>query len=92
MANKSMQASVSREEVVSVIVIALAVAGLSAAGFVMVVAGIRRSERRMGLGSPPRGCADVLARRVLGAHSCPSVIASRRTAASRTWRCGQVTR
>ena len=75
-----------------VILLALVAAGLSAAGFVMVVAGIRRTERRMGLDAPPRGCADAVARRVLGAHKCPSPISSRRTAGSRASRCGQVTR
>ncbi len=74
------------------IVIALVVGGLCAAGFVMVVAGIRGTERRMGLDGPPRGCADAIARRVLGAHRCPSAINSRRTAGSRTSCCGQVTR
>ena len=61
--------------------IALLIAGLSVAGFVMVVAGIRGTERRKGLGKPPRGCADALARRVLGAQRCPYTVASRRSTA-----------
>jgi hypothetical protein len=58
------------EEVVGVAVIAL----------VPVVAGIRASERRAGLAGPAQGCADALARRVLGAQIVPLPIESLRTA------------
>jgi hypothetical protein len=63
-------------EVVGVALVALLMVVAGTAGFVMVVAGIRASERRAGLPGPVRGRADAFARRVLDAKVAPVPIVS----------------
>ena len=67
-------------EVVGVAFVALLAAAAGTAVFVMVVIGIRASERRAGLPGPARSRADSLARHVLAVRIQPSPIQSKRTA------------
>jgi hypothetical protein len=66
--------------VIAMLVIALLTAGAVAACFVVLVAGIQVSERRMGLAGPPRCRADAFARWVLRAEIGHREISPRRTA------------
>ncbi len=60
--------------------VALLTVAAAAAGFITVVAGIRRSERRAGLPGPAEGRADAFARLVLDAKVVPVPIVSLRSA------------
>lgn len=62
------------------VVIAFLAAAIATALFVVVVVGIRASERRAGLPGPAQGRADVLTRRILAAHFLPEPVCSLRTA------------
>ena len=67
-------------EVVGVALVALLMVVAGAAGFVMVVVGIRSSERRTGLPGPVQGRADAFARLVLDAKVAPVPVMSLRDA------------